>query len=184
MRIAVIGPQNTGKSTFIKDFLVAFPEYTTPKETYRDLVKRNELAINQNATEENQRLIRDFLYNQVRSNKVKNIIFDRCIIDNYIYTLAQAEKGVISQKFLKETEVAMYDSLQFIGTLIFIPTAVSVHLVGDKLRDTDTIFIDHINCLFVETLLKIAKRSTIEIILVSGGRQTRIKEVKKKLLAE
>ena len=42
--------------------------YKVTKETYRDLVKRNELAINQNATEENQRLIRDFLYNQVREN--------------------------------------------------------------------------------------------------------------------
>ncbi|MDD5152607.1 MAG: AAA family ATPase [Candidatus Pacebacteria bacterium] len=183
MRIAVIGPQNTGKSTFIRDFLVAFPKYRTSKETYRDIVRGGELAINQNATEENQRLIRDFLARQAKENKIENIIFDRCIVDNYIYTLAQTEKGAISQKFLKESEAVMYETLKFFDALIFIPTATSVSLVKNKFRDTDTIFIDQINTFFIETLFQIAKHSQVKIIIVSGTRKIRIDKVKKELVA-
>lgn len=43
-KIAVIGPQNTGKSTFVKDFVNAFPEFKTPLETYRDVVKKNNIS--------------------------------------------------------------------------------------------------------------------------------------------
>jgi signal recognition particle receptor subunit beta len=43
MKIAVIGPQNTGKSTFVKDFLLEFPAYKTTQKTYRDIVTENNL---------------------------------------------------------------------------------------------------------------------------------------------
>ena len=60
MRIAVIGPQNTGKSTFIKDFLNEFSHYTTPEETYRTVIEDKDLAVNQKTSLESQKEIRDF----------------------------------------------------------------------------------------------------------------------------
>lgn len=76
MRLAVIGPQNTGKSTFIKDFIKAFPNYKTPQKTYRDVISKRKLSINQKSTEKNQKIIRDFLYKQISENKQSNILFD------------------------------------------------------------------------------------------------------------
>ena len=76
MRIAVTGPQNTGKSTFIEDFLSALPTYTTPERTYRDLISQEELPVNQETNEDSQRRIRDFLFDQATSNIEEDVIFD------------------------------------------------------------------------------------------------------------
>ena len=77
MRIAVTGPQNTGKTTFVKDFLETFPLYTTTDKTYRDTVKEKGLKINQETSEETQKHILDFLYKQITENLGENIIFDK-----------------------------------------------------------------------------------------------------------
>lgn len=181
MRIAVIGPQNTGKSTFIKDFLEVFPDFITPGQNYRDVVQEKGLEINQKTTEESQRFIREFLLTQALENKNPKVLFDRCVVDNYIYTRAQFERGIIDESFLRETEKVMYASLDHLDALIFIPTAVSVKLVDDAVRDTDTMFVDQINCLFIETLFNIAQRSMIKIIPITGTREGRIAHVQKSL---
>ena len=57
MRIATTGAQAVGKSTFVKDFLRNWPNYTTPKKTYRDLVKKKGLKINKEGTKDSQMAI-------------------------------------------------------------------------------------------------------------------------------
>jgi len=181
MRIAVIGPQNTGKSTFISDFVNKFDRYITPKESYRDFIDKEEIPINQETTEESQRFIRDFIFKQLTTNKDKKIIFDRSIVDNYVYTLAQFEKGIIKKDFLKETEGIMYESFSKIDSLIFIPTAASVKIINDNMRDTDVLSIDAINRMFIATLLIITSKHPIKIVTIAGGRDDRIKQVESKL---
>lgn len=176
MRIAIIGPQNTGKTTFLQDLLVTFPHYTTPKLTYRDVVKRGNLQINRETTEKSQAVIRDFLNEQISNNKEKNILFDRCVIDNYIYTKAGFE---IPNEFFKETEEIMYKSLDFLDVLFFIPTAAAINLERDGLRDIDASFIDQINCLFIETLFEIVAKRKIPICVISGTRKERVNRVRK-----
>ena len=39
MRICVSGTGSQGKSTLINDFIKEWPQYTTPKESYRDFLK-------------------------------------------------------------------------------------------------------------------------------------------------
>ena len=172
--MAVIGPQNTGKSTFIKDFIQHFSNYVTPFETYRDVIKNNNLEINQKGSEENQRLIRDFLYKQITENKESNVLFDRCVIDNYVYSLSLYEDGKVSLEFLNETFNLLLKHLEFLDGLIFIPTAVAVKLVDDAMRDTDTKYIDKINRFFTKTLFLINKQKPIEIFVISGDRDERI----------
>jgi len=178
MRLAVIGPQNTGKSTFIEDFLQAFPHYTTPAETYRDVIKRKKLDINQVGSEQSQRVIRDFLYNQIRHNLEPNILFDRCVIDNYVYSLALYEEERASLEFLNETFDMAVRHLDSLDGLIFIPSAVSVKLVEDQLRDTDTKYIDKINRFFIKTLFLIHKHKPIEVFVISGDREERLELAK------
>jgi hypothetical protein len=180
MRLAVSGPQNTGKTTFIKDFLKAFPSYYSPSETYRDVIRKNNLKINRESTDESQRLIRDFLYKQIKSNKRKNILFDRCVLDNLIYSTYQFEQGNVSKKFVDETKKILSDSLKYLDALILIPTGVSVRLVEDNLRDTDIHFIDSVNRIFISAILDIAsKKKTPKIYVVTGDRESRIKQVSK-----
>jgi predicted ATPase len=179
MRLTVTGPQNTGKTTFIKDFLSAFPGYFSPKETYRDVIRNNRLKVNRETTQQSQKLIRDFLYQQIFKNKKKNVIFDRCVLDNLVYSYYQYELGKFSKKFIDESEKMMFDSLKRLDVLIFIPTGVSVPLKEDYLRDTDVQFIDSINRLFVSMILEVARKSKIKIAVVTGNRKLRIDQIKK-----
>ncbi len=177
MRLAVTGPQNTGKTTFIRDFLSAFPNYVTPDETYRDVVRKNKLKLNRVAVEYSQRVIRDFLYKQTTENKQKNIIFDRCVLDNLIYSLYQYEIGNFKKEFIDKTRKMVYDSLKHLEALIFIPTAVSVPLAEDGERDINTQYVDAINRLFISEILEVARKTKIKIFTITGNRETRIEQI-------
>jgi len=177
MRLAVTGPQNTGKTTFIKDFLSAFPNYITPEETYRDVVRKNRLKLNRITTKNSQKTIRDFLYKQTTENKQKNIIFDRCVLDNLIYSLYQYEIGNFKKEFINKTRKMVYDSLKNLDGLIFIPTSVAVVLADDGERDINKEYIDAINRLFVSEILEVARKTKIKIFTITGNRETRIKHI-------
>lgn len=62
MRIVVVGAQNVGKTTFVRDFVTKFPNYTTPSVSYRDIVLAKGLKINQETGEESQAAIMQFIH--------------------------------------------------------------------------------------------------------------------------
>lgn len=181
MRIAVIGPQNSGKSTFIKDFLEAFPSFSSPTKTYRELVDEKGLPLNLYTTEESQVAIRDFLYTQLKDTPGRRVLFDRCVIDNYIYTRAQHERGLVADTFLAETEAVMRDSLRFHDAILFIPAAVGVPLVEDGVRSIRREFIDRVNTLFIETLLRLRSDIPHPVHTISGTREERVRRAQNAL---
>ena len=179
MRIAVIGPQNTGKSTFVADFLEEFPHYTTPQKTYRDVIEEKNLDVNQLSGLESQKSIREFIFGQMRYNNEYNVIFDRCMIDNYVYTYVQYEKGQIPKWFVDETEAMMLDALTEVDVYFFIPTAVSVPLVADGTRDVDTSYIDTVNHHFLRILLDLSRKQHCTVKVISGTRKERVDHAKR-----
>lgn len=180
MKLAVIGPQNTGKSTFVHDFLAAFPEYSTPSATYRDIVRGKNLSINQLTGTDSQKHIRDFLYDQV-VHADENTVLDRCVIDNYMYTLWAFTEGNTTMEFVEETKRMMIESLPYIDIYIFIPTTVAVKLVDDTLRDTNVSYVDTINRFFIETLFELVEAYHIRVVVISGNREERIELIKHKI---
>lgn len=176
MRVAVIGTQNTGKSTFIADFIAAHPSYTSPTRTYRDVVRERGLSINQLTGRESQTLIREFLEEQVKTNTLADVLFDRTVIDNYVYTKVAEGKGGIDAAFVADSWKRAVDSLAYLDMLFFIPTAASISLADDSLRDTDTAFIDAVNREFIESLLRIRKDSDMPICVITGTREERVRE--------
>jgi nicotinamide riboside kinase len=181
MRVAVIGPQNSGKSTFIKDFLEAFPSFSSPTKTYRELVTDKGLPLNLYTTEESQVAIRDFLYAQLRDTPGRRVLFDRCVIDNYIYTKAQHERGLVPEAFLEETEAVMRDSLRYHDAILFIPAAVGVPLIDDGVRNIRREFVDRVNTLFIETLLRLRSDIPHPIHTISGTREERVRRAQSAL---
>lgn len=173
MRVAVIGPQNTGKSTFLSDLQKALPHFHIPAETYRDVIRKNNLPINQMTGTESQRLIRDFIMQQVAS-ATGPTLFDRCLIDNYVYTCYAHTQGNIDNNFLTETEEFLHKTAREIDLYLFVPSALSVPLVADDLRDVTPGYVDTINRLFIETLFTLIQKEGIRVRTIGGTREERV----------
>jgi ATPase subunit of ABC transporter with duplicated ATPase domains len=107
MKVAVIGPQNTGKTTFLKDFLKEFKNYKTTKLSYRDIITRGKFKIDRLSSEKSQKAIMDFLFKEITTTKNDNMIFDRCLIDNYVYTYCAHLDKKVSKDFVHRTKRKM-----------------------------------------------------------------------------
>ena len=123
MKIAVIGSQCTGKSTFIKDFIAHWGMYTlSERPRYTDLVKTKKHSLNEDGNEASQTIIRDSIVDQTMyTSKDSNTIFDRSVLDNLVYTMWLNAKGKVSDKFVKETMAIAKEALVFYDILFFLP---------------------------------------------------------------
>lgn len=173
MRIAVVGPQNTGKSTFVRDFIATFPQFSTPTESYRDVVRKHNLQINQLTGTESQRHIREFMREQI-ATAPDNTIFDRCLIDNYMYTRFGFEKGNVEEAFLRESEAIMHETAGQIDLYLFIPSALSIPLEDDALRDTTPAYVDVVNRTCIEIIFALIRSKGIDVEVIGGTREERI----------
>ena len=132
MRIAVTGTNGIGKSTFIKDFLTEWPDFKTPTTTYRDTVKNRHAS---KITESKQRKILDHMIDTMKTyGATDNVIYDRCPVDNMVYTLLANSQGLISDEFVEESAKRLKESLRMIDLILFIPITKS-----DKINLTATL---------------------------------------------
>jgi predicted ATPase len=151
MKIAVIGTQCVGKSTYIKDFLKKWPMYKTPEKSYRDILKEKNLPHSSNGTADTQVVILDFLIDQVTQySKEDNVIFDRSVLDCLAYSSWLNLKGKLSDELLDQQRILVRESLRLYDVLFFLPiTKVSpVDVKDDGFRDVDPIFREEIDFIF------------------------------------
>lgn len=181
MRIAVVGAQNVGKTTFINDFVKVFSEYNSYVSSLKNIANEKGLQLNQMTSEETQFLIMQHLNKLISENKKENVIFDRCLIDNHVYSYCAYLKGKISEDFIEASKETMFGHLQFLDLIVFIPVSLSVEISPEQQRDVDKNFIDLVNRVFVEILLEISRSFKIKICVLSGFQEERIKQIKKYL---
>ena len=101
------------------------------------------------------------------------------MIDNYVYTYVQYEKGEIPKWFVEETESMMIDTLRSVDLYLFIPTALSVPLLDDGTRDVTPSYIDTVNNQFLRILFELSRKHHITIKVISGTPEERIEQIKK-----
>jgi hypothetical protein len=150
MKIGCIGTQNTGKTTFIKDLIATYPQFTTPNKTYRDVIRKYGLKINQNATIAHQWIIFCNVLETVNKRYSKSVVFDRTPFDAYIYTLYIAGKP----DGLEEMRELAVQSIEKLDMIFMFPLAGNEHipLKDDGLRDIDENYRETINTLFISEL--------------------------------
>jgi len=159
-----MGTQCIGKSTFIDDFIKQWPMYKKPSRTYRDFINEQDLNINKEGNEEAQQVILNALVDEVMENKDgEHVIFDRCALDNLVYTLWLSNQGKVSDKFVKSTIDIARESLVFFDIIFFLPiTGYSpVNIVADKNREIDPIYRDEIDVLFKTLMGAYEKQSRV-----------------------
>ena len=120
MRISVIGAQNSGKTTLIKEFLQKWPMYKTPEKTYRDIIKEKSIKINREGDEESQKAILNALIDEVQQAQGDYLIFDRCVIDNIAYTLWLNHQGKIPDKFVVDSKFLALQTLKLFDIIFYV----------------------------------------------------------------
>jgi predicted ATPase len=153
MRIAISGTACQGKTTLIKDFLGQWPNYVTPKKTYRDIIKENDLDHSSKTNKKTQWEILNFMIEeQQKYRRGQNIIFDRCPLDNLVYSLWAAEQpdNDIDDEFIKKCIPLVRESFRNLDIIFFTPiTKVAlVPLEEDDLRETNPKTIEEIDNIF------------------------------------
>jgi deoxyadenosine/deoxycytidine kinase len=151
MKIAVCGTSCTGKSTYIQDFLKTWSTYNSPEKSYRDLIKEKNLPHSSQGTEDSQRTILNNLVDQaIEFSKKDNIILDRCVLDNMVYTSWLFLKEKVSEKFLEETRIIVRETLKLYDIIFFVPlTRVSpINLEESETRETDQNYREEIDNIF------------------------------------
>lgn len=151
MKIAVCGTSCTGKSTYIQDFLKTWTNYHSPEKSYRSLIKEKNLPHSSQGTEESQREILNSLVDQaIEYSKQDNVIFDRCVLDNMVYTSWLFLKEKVSEKYLEETRTLTRETLKLYDIIFFIPlTKVAPIELNEKdIRETDPTYREEIDNIF------------------------------------
>ena len=186
--VGVIGTQNTGKSTFIKDILDFY--HSTPRQfqtvgcDYRKKVEEAGLQINRKGNLEAQKIICDTLIEQIdiiRSMPDGNYITDRSPIDSYVYTKYlfkhNPELG-IKQSDMDEMLMKVKGSLGGYDRLIFLDldNCKNVEVVDDKFRDTNLDYRREIDQLFKEAFNEIGWDTMGKLLYsgISGTREERL----------
>lgn len=121
MRICVSGTGSQGKSTFIKDFLQEWSDYSTPANTYRDFLKRTH---SKKTTKDIQWKILNSMIDELQKHDEKaNVIFDRGPLDNIVYTLWAHSKGVgkIDEEFVSKSITLVRETLKHLDIIFYIP---------------------------------------------------------------
>jgi predicted ATPase len=199
MRIAVIGTTCIGKSTFINDFIANWNMYKIcDKPRYTDLIKEKNLKLNEDGNEDSQRAILNSLIDQIIGTTTKdNIIFDRSVLDNLVYTLWLNAKGKVSDDFVRETIKLVKESLLFYDILFFLPITKQspVEFVPQEKRTTNPEYRIEIDNIFKSLMQQYNKGDTTyfpfntklgcpALIEIYGTRELRIELTKQYINTE
>lgn len=153
MRIALIGAQNTGKTTLVENFIKNWPMYKRPETTYRDLIKEKNLDVNKQGTRDSQRAILNALVDEVQlacAKEDKYIIFDRCTVDNIAYTLwhyAKQTEG-FSVEYVIDSKAIAALTLKHLDIIFYVPVRKEIPIVQRDGRETDLVYREEIDNIF------------------------------------
>lgn len=157
MRIAFSGVQNSGKTTLVKNFLGVWDNYTTPEKTYRDVIKEKNLDHSSKCTKEAQWEILNFMVDQLQSyDKTDKVVFDRCPLDNLVYTLWAYDKEIegFDKEFIDKCINITKESMRHLDIIFLLRYDPAIPIVDDKLRDTNMEYIIEIDNLFCSLMMQ------------------------------
>lgn len=153
MRIAISGAACQGKTTLINDFIKKWSNYSRSKETYREVVKKENLPLNKEVTKDSQWKVLNCLIDDLQgTNKGDKILFDRCPLDNLVYSMWSFDKTTsdIDKEFIDKCIPLVRESMRHLDIIFFLPiTKFSPVKVEKKEgREIDINYIKEIDNIF------------------------------------
>ena len=151
MRLAISGTAAQGKTTLLESFLQHWDMYETPKDTYRSKIKKSKHSKKTN--KDTQWEILNHMIDQMEKySKDDFVIFDRCPLDNLVYTLWSYHKNNsdIDELFVEKCIPIVRESMKLLDIIFIIPiTNVTSEKIEDNgVRETDSEYISEIDNFF------------------------------------
>lgn len=151
MRLSISGTAAQGKTTLIKEFINNWDMYSTPSESYRDLIEGDNHSKKTN--KETQWNILNHMIDSMQKYSADDfVVFDRCPIDNLIYSMWCFHKkvGDIDELFIEKCIPVVRESMSLLDIIFFIPVTnvTSESIDDDGERETDVDYIKEIDNFF------------------------------------
>ena len=151
MRLAISGTAAQGKTTLLNSFIDHWDMYKTPDKNYRSLLPEGEHSMN--TTKETQWNILNHMIDQMEAYTAKDyVIFDRCPLDNLVYTMWAYHKGVgdIDELFVEKCIPIVRESMKLLDIIFIIPitNVAQSDIEDDGVRETDVEYITEIDNFF------------------------------------
>ena len=106
MRLAISGTAAQGKTTLLNAFLKHWDMYQTPEITYRSVLKGDRRSKHSKQTNKDTQwaILNQMIDQMEKYSKDDFVIFDRCPLDNLVYTLWAHHKeiGDIDELFVEK----------------------------------------------------------------------------------
>ena len=111
-----------------------------------------------------QKKILDYQIKELKKyGKDDNVIFDRCPLDNLIYSMWALEKGVggIDEAFIDKCIPRVCESMRDLDIIFLVPLtdAAPIEIVDDKFRDTDEKYIQEVDNIFKALMARYMHRA-------------------------
>lgn len=181
MLCAVIGTQNVGKSTFVRDFLKELEVFSSPTIDYRGIVLSRGLKLNREGNAYSQNVLFNFILKDTLNYAAQSIntILDRSIIDAHVYTIwlyrnRKENSGVTIQDIENQFSVIV-ENIGKYDRIFYIPLdkCDDIEIEDDKFRDTDPQYRKEVDEIFKEVINKL----NLNVVKIFGTREERIDKV-------
>jgi hypothetical protein len=149
MRIAFSGTACTGKTTVVKAFLERWSDYKTPKTTYRDVIKNNRHS--KKTDKKTQLAILDFMITQQKPYTPHDkVVYDRCPLDNIVYTLWAHDKGLkgFNENYINMSIEKVKESMRSLDIIFLITRDLMGPIESNLIRETDPQYVIEIDNIF------------------------------------
>lgn len=178
MRIALVGTHNSGKTTLFNMMKSdsMFKTYDFEGEKIRDLYNLG-FGINEGAGDDSQ-LALAFLNTTTLFNYRlhSDVVFDRCLLDNYIYAKYLSKKGIVSERVVDLIGSYLPRHLDEFSVIFICSPEFSFE--DDGVRDTNKEFQEEIHNLFLEYINGLDSYYKRRFRVLKGKSEDRLKEIK------
>jgi len=155
MRISISGTNNQNKSQLVSEMLTKWPGYSTPEKNYKHTIERiaEEYSLPERAEDTLMScdiqwdILNDMLDTIQMYGEDDKVIFNRCPLDNFVYSLYLHDKDPegsgIDNEFIEKCIPIVRESMRSLDIIYTIPitsVAESEHEPEDK--EIDNIFLN------------------------------------------
>jgi len=149
MRIAFSGAACTGKTTTLNAFLQKWPQYKQPEFSYRTLITEDKHS--KKTDKKIQRKILDFMLQQHEQYTAHDkVVFDRCPLDNFVYTIWSYDKGKkgFTDKYINEAISTVRKSMRSLDIIFYMTRDQMGPIEQDVHRETDPLYVTETDNIF------------------------------------